>query len=158
MVNFKEHETGSCEAGGPLILAASSRAPQLARALFGFGGDAAQFVGNLERALDFVLRRVVGALGALGQIAGAFEPERQLMLNPMRHVITRPATHRSDTGNYKMVATKRRVGSRSKLTEKSAEMRQRRVLATATVHSRERRARHTRPTLYSGRTASPAGH
>jgi hypothetical protein len=62
---------------------------QLAGARFIFRRDAAQFVRDLERPVDFVLRRVVGALRPLRQIAGALEPKRQLVLDPMREYCSR---------------------------------------------------------------------
>jgi hypothetical protein len=82
------------------FLPASSGAPQLGGALFGLRRDVAQFVGNLEGALDLVLGCVVGALGALGQSAGALEPERQLMLDPMRRLVSVPVPHRSNWLNF----------------------------------------------------------
>ena len=41
-------------------------------------------VRDLECPVDFVLGRVVGAFRALRKIAGAREPKRQLVLDPMR--------------------------------------------------------------------------
>ena len=78
---------------GTFILPVVSESPQPAGAGFRFGGDATEFVGNLQRPFDLVLRCVVGSLGAFGQITRSLEPERQLMFNPIGDVVYIPAAH-----------------------------------------------------------------
>jgi len=50
-----------------------------------------QFVRNLQRAVDLVLGRIIGALGARSQIARAFQPHCQLMLDIVRHLVAAPS-------------------------------------------------------------------
>jgi len=58
--------------------------PQLIRARCGLGRDAAEFIRDFPRTFDLVLRCIVGAFGALGQVACPFEAQRQLVLDPIR--------------------------------------------------------------------------
>jgi len=126
---------------GPPILPVALRAPQPPLTRFGLSRDAAEFVGDLQRALNLVLRRVVGPFRALGQLARALEPHRQLVLDAIRDAVMLPGPHRSVVINFKMAATRTELPRTGKIAARNGDSDARAMDSTTRVGSNRR---HTR--------------